>query len=159
MGVQPISFTLVDATPYRLIYSVVSGTGPTVLPNAGGGTPDLRTDAESATPGSGRNPMLEVVSTAVVNQVEARKLLLGEQPVPGATTPASARILRARARITNRSENISGSLGNWDVDADEGAAAGSPGSAGFPVFLVDVAPGSDGIVAYLDIFVMHTYDR
>jgi hypothetical protein len=163
MGATPaISFQLVDATPYRLRYLCTTFGGgqlPVVLPNAGQATPDLRTDAASAAPGSGQNPMITVVSTAVVNQVEARKVLLGEQPVPGALTPAGARKLRAHCQITQRNP-AAAALVNWDVDADEGANAGSAASAGFPVLVLDLSTNlEDGVTAYLDIFVADTYNR
>ncbi len=156
MGVGPITFTLVEATPYRLIYSVTGGTGPTVLPNAGAATPDLRTDAAAATPGSGRNPILEVVSTPVADQAEARRVLLGENLV---AAPPASRILRAHVTFTQFDSNGQTVFANWSVDADEGAAAGSAPSAGFSVLIIDESAGEEAMTGLLDIFVAHTYDR
>lgn len=155
-GAPGITFALVDATPYRLRYlcTVVGGAQPVVLPNAAGATPDLRTDADAATPGSARNPLLEVVSTPVTNQAEARRVMLGEQGLP-----AASRKLRAYCRMQPR-RAAGVAFVNWIVDANEGAAAGDPGSAGFPVLVVDVSDvGQVGALAYLDIFAAHTHDR
>jgi hypothetical protein len=159
MGAGPsVTFQLVDATPYRLRYlctSVGGGSNPTVLPNAGLATPDLRTDAVAAAPGSGRNPILEVVSTPVADQAEARRILMGELSAP----PNAALGLHAHSRTSQRGTNIGLAVINWTTDADEGAAAGSAASAGFAVLLISISPLVSDVPAILDIHCKHSYDH
>jgi hypothetical protein len=145
-----VNFTLVDATPYRNRYLLtptgVSGT--TVLPNAAGATPDLRTDLTENHAGGLR----KAVTTPVANQAEARRILLGEE---NAGAPLQAHIGRAHCYITPRG----GTRLRWAVDADEGAAAGSAPSAGFPVLLVfvDASEIVIGDSAYLDVVFEHSH--
>lgn len=145
MGAGPfVTFALVDVTPYRLRYLVTTtgGAGGTVLPNAGGATPDLRTDALG-----GPRPILDVVSTPVADQAEARQVLMGEAPLPG--------LLHAHTEINGRGPPAD--IINWIIDSNEGAAAGDAPSAGFAVLIVLTPAGAAvGATAYLDVHVQHS---
>lgn len=162
MGAGPsVTFQLVEATPYRLRYLLTSQgqPGSTVLPNAAGATPDLRTDslggAESGTFGVPLNRLLNV---PVANQAEARRLLMGERTIGSPAIITTG--LQAHAEVHARTGAAgTGVGGTWLVDADEGANAGDPASAGFAVLVVtppDGAVAED--VAYLDIHLKRTYD-
>ncbi len=145
MGAGPfVTFALVDATPYRLRYLVTTlgGAGATVLPNAAGATPDLRTDALG-----GPRPILDVVSTPVADQAEARQVLMGEAPLPG--------LLHAHTEITGREP--AADIFSWTIDANEGAAAGDAPSAGFSVLIVVTPAGvAVGVTSYIDVHVQHS---
>lgn len=157
MGVTPsVTLALVDSTPYRLRYLMTATGQPgfTTLPNALGVTPDLRTDAQAgalSSVGSGA-PLLEVLGIAVADQAGARRLLLGD--VVASAAPLLPGGLHARAKITPRNR---GGLVGWAVDADEGAAAGDPASAGFGVYVIDPPTNAaGGEEAYLDIHLSHS---
>lgn len=155
MGVVPITIALIEATPYRLRYRLTdNGSGNNVILTNRGlteATPDLRGDcarAAAANDAAG-TPLLQQVSLAVANQAQARHVLNGED-VPGTQVPTEANIIRAHCRIVGRTGR-----NNWDVDVNEGAAAGDAQSAGFPVVLV----GSSGVAtttAILDIHLVHS---
>lgn len=154
MGALPgTTIQLVERTPYRLRYLLTSTgeIGDTVLPNAADTTPDLRTDALAAAQhGFFGIPILQAMSVPLntaggtpAPQVQARSLLL-EGPI--------------EAKIIPRQGAAGAGPGSgWVVDADEGAAAGDPASAGFFVYVI-----SAGIVAaetaYLDIKLRRTKD-
>lgn len=147
-----ITFTLVYASPTRLRYRITgtgAGTPPTVLPNAGGVSPDLRTDAEGASPGSGRNLLLEILSTPAATQAAARKLLQGE--LGGAELESESEEPHARIEVQLRD----GSRG-ITVDANEGAAAGSVPSAGFAVIVVDNAGSGTSVAGYIDVIAAYS---
>jgi hypothetical protein len=154
-----VEIVLVEALPDRLRYllTTIGTLGPTtILPNAALATPDLRTDALSqpATPGSGRNFLLEIVSTPVANQAQARQLLLGQlEPIDRIVDSHRP---HAHCRIVPRNGNFS-LLTLWTLDANEGAAAGSVPSARFAVLLIGVPLGNaPGLTAYLDVFAQHS---
>jgi hypothetical protein len=144
---------LVERTPCRLRYLLTSTNqaGISVLTNqdslpAPAGTiiggVDLRFNArEAAESGSLGLPLLEAVGIPAANQGQARGLLLGGTLKVNAGGSIEAHIvLRTGVDVQ----------GYWGLDADEGAAAGSAGSAGFAVLLID-PPDGVGNEAYLDI--------
>ena len=153
MGQPVITIALIESTPYRLRYLLTdSGSGANVIltnRSLTEATPDLRGDCAraAATNNLAGAPLLAQVSLAVVSQAEARHVLNGHDlPV----TPNAANIVRAHCKIAGRTGR-----NDWDVDVDEGAAAGDALSAGFPVVIV----GSDGVAgttAILDIHLTHT---
>ena len=152
-----VTFNLRTVSPNRMRYAVVStgGGGPlTVLPNAGAATPDLRTDAVGAGDGSGRNLLLEILSTPVVTQVDARILLQGDFDGSVATLDES-RNPHCELRLTQRGDGAGPAA--WNVDVDEGANAGNAPSAGFAVIIVDIptAVGA-GLLAYLDVIAVYS---
>jgi hypothetical protein len=160
MGATPsITFTLVYASPYRLRYLMVGNGGEiaSILPNAAGATPDLRTDAVAATPGSARNPMREVVENQVAAGDASRGTLFSQR-ITLVGNPTLPR-LACETKVTPRTPptgDVTGLVRPWVVTADEGAAAGDPASAGFPV-IVATPPGRGvGESAYLDIKVAHS---
>jgi len=155
MGQPVITIALIDATPYRLRYLLTdAGNGANVILTNRGlteATPDLRGDCARAAARSNADgaPLLAQVSLAVANQAQARHVLNGED-VAGTQVPAAANVIRAHCKVRGRTGR-----NDWDVDVNEGAAAGDAGSAGFPVVLV----GSDGVAgttAILDIHLTHT---
>jgi len=143
-----MSATLVEATPYRLRYLLTTTddrSGAGLISNALGATPDLRTDALTAAQnGIEGLPLYNTVAVPVANQAEARRILLGES---GATPAVIANVGgHCTAQLTPRS-----GLRVFTVDANEGAAAGDPASAGYAVYIVYTGGGSLGDTAYLDI--------
>jgi hypothetical protein len=157
MAGSAVSIVLVEALPNRLRYLLTTlGTGlaTTVLKNAELPTPDLRTDSPPAFPGSGRNFLLEIVSTPVANQAEARQLLLGPLEVFDRVIDSTRP--HAHCRIVPRNGNP-GTLTLWNLDANEGAAAGNAPSAGFAVLLINVPLNCQpGLTAYLDVIAQHS---
>jgi len=163
MGVLPgHTAVLIESTPYRLRYLLTSlgrqGGGVTVIPNAAGASPDLRTDAASLTRGAGTPfgaPLYELVSIPTANQARARALLLGES----AALPAIVNTGRhAHADVTPRVG--AGGVGVpavVTVDANEGAAAGDLPSAGYPVLVIYVGTSTAGETCYLDLHLKHSY--
>jgi hypothetical protein len=159
MGQAVISITLIEATPYRLRYLLAdSGNGQNVIltnRSLTEATPDLRGDCARAAAANrlAGAPLLAQVSLGVTNQNQARHVLNGHELTDAGapiTVPAAANVIRAHCKITGRTGR-----NDWDVDVNEGAAAGDAQSAGFPVVIV----GSDGVAgstAYLDIFLVHT---
>jgi hypothetical protein len=159
MGALPgYTAVLVDASPYRLRYLLTCtgvGGASTIIPNALGATPDLRTDALGAASfGTLGLPILKAMQVtldtsvgAQAAQVQARNLLL-EGPIKVTITPRSG----------------VGGVGVPDmvaVDANEGAAAGDPPSAGYFVYLLAAlgqGRGHAGETLYLDIKLRHTID-
>jgi hypothetical protein len=156
MGLPAITIALIEATPYRLRYLLTdSGNGANVILTNRGlaeATPDLRGDCARAAAGndSASAPLLEQVSLPTANQAQARHVLNGHNEA-GVQVPTAANIIRAHCRVVGRTGR-----NDWDVDVNEGNAAGDAGSAGFPVVLV----GSDGVAgttAILDIHLTHTH--
>lgn len=109
MGALPnISFALQNATPYQLLYLMTANAiGATTLPNAGGVTPDLETDALSVLAlGPNGMPLVELLRTVVTSDGQCRWLLLGggTSPIsasqPGGSPNSFNRARRARVEIT-----------------------------------------------------------
>jgi hypothetical protein len=160
MGVLPgITVELVDETPYRLRYllTATGDLGATVIPNAAGASPDLRTDALAAAErGVFGVPILKAMQVpldtspgAPAAQAQARNLLL-EGPIHVQITP----------RLSDPAFQPPGPGPEWAIDANEGAAAGDPASAGYFVYVLE-SPGTNGIAnstAYLDIKLRRTKD-
>lgn len=168
MGAGPsVTATLVDATPYRLRYLLESTgqPGTSVLTNENAiPTPagllivgvDLRFNARdgipTAVPGM---PLFELLGTAVANQAEARRLLLGE----GGALPQIVNTgQHIHSDITQRAFDAD-NPGSWRVDADEGANAGVAASAGFGVLLITPPAAVANLEAYLDVHLKHSIDR
>jgi hypothetical protein len=158
MGAAGITFVLVDSTPYRIRYLMTAGEdGSTVLPNAAGVTPDLRTDALACTlfgtvSGADQIPLFQLLSLAVANQAQARARMLSHV---NPEIPAFDYKRRCRVEIQPCRTVVSATT--WSVDANEGAAAGDPASAGFPVLIVsNDQGGGGGDTAYLDIHLLHS---
>jgi hypothetical protein len=81
--------------------------------------------------------------------VQARNLLL-EGPIHVQITP----------RLGDPGLPPPGPGPEWAIDANEGAAAGDPGSAGYFVYVLE-SPGQNGVsnsTAYLDIKLRRTVD-
>lgn len=163
MGVTGPTVTLVDATPYRLRYLVdrVSRANPIVIiPNGGGASPDLWTDALSAAGQAGSLPLLaralnQAVATGGTGQGEARKVLLEDDT---SATPAQVAIdgYRVHCKLTPRGPTLP-QVG-ISIDANEGANAGAPASSnGRAVLVIGVGTGqvTDGY-HYLDVELVHT---
>jgi hypothetical protein len=160
MGVSPgILVELVDKTPYRLRYllTATGDLGDTIIPNAEGVSPDLRSDALAAAQrGVFGIPILKAMQVpldtgggAPAPQAQARSLLL-EGPIHVQITP----------RLGDPALPPAGPGPEWAIDANEGAAAGDPGSAGYFVYVLE-SPGQNGIAnstAYLDIKLRRTVD-
>lgn len=164
-----VAFTLKTVTPYRLRYlcstvDIHDGDSISVgvLPNAGGATPDLRTDTMIWH----GYPISDLVSTPAANQTLARRLLLADRQV----APADLDFERGNTLLTPRNSwNVFTFFPKWSVDANEGAAAGDPASAGFPVFTLTgppgiLIPGAGPPIpvpaeCYLDLYFHHTDDR
>jgi len=150
---------LVESTPHRLRYELTS-TGEQnaflVIPNSGKSSPDLKTD-NSPPAGAFASPLRGLINAPVQNQDQARAVLMGHQNVSGA--PPITNVNRARTVLTPRGIPAGQiTVPAWLADADEGAAAGDPASAGRAVVVVH-APPATGYTAELEIFVPHSYDR
>jgi hypothetical protein len=161
MGVSPgITLELVEQTQYRLRYllTATGDLGDTILPNAEGASPDLRTDAlAAAQPGVFGIPILKAMQVPL------------EPAGPGVPTPLQqARNLLIEGpihvQITSRMGDPAippeGPGPEWAIDANEGAAAGDPASAGYFVYVLE-SPGQNGVAdstAYLDIKLRRTKD-
>jgi hypothetical protein len=162
MGLTPgITIELVDTTPYRLRYLLTltgQSAGAVVLPNAAGASPDLRTDALSAAErGVFGIPVLKAMQVpldtspgAPAAAVQARNLLL-EGPIHVQITPR-----RGNPVLVPPGPGVV----EWAIDANEGAAAGDPASAGYFVYVLEssAAQGVEGQTAYLDIKLRRTKD-
>lgn len=151
----------IESTPHRLRYELTTIGVPsefTVISNSGGASPDLKTD--NAPPaGAFASPLRALIDAHVDNQAQARAVLSGHQDVPGA--PTITRMNRARMSITPRTTpTLTGpiTIPAWTVDANEGAAAGDPASAGRAVVIVQGPPVAD-YTAELEIFVPHSYEK
>jgi hypothetical protein len=155
-----ISVTLVSATPERLLYrcNADGGAPNTVtIPNAGGASPDLRTDALSATtPGAGGSPMLALIRARLdgygplpagvaLTQAQARALLASDDPTRAVLV--SPLIGRAVCRMTQRSAAVAELVGIWTVDVNVNGS-------GDPV--VFVSYGFSVAVGLLEILYRHT---
>lgn len=149
---------LVESTPFRLRYELTStGVPPSsVIPNAGGATPDLKTDnLPPSAPFA--SPLRSLLDAPVSNQEQARAVLMGHQNVPGA--PNITKVYRAHTTVTPRqAPDVPTAVPTWTVDVNEGAAAGDPASAGRVVIVVQ-APGAPGYTAELDVYAQHTFDQ
>lgn len=164
MGVGPsLTAELVSATPYRLRYLLTS-TGqpgacvltnedalPAPGPNIMAGV-DMRLNSQAAAQ-QGRLglPLRSLLGTAVADQAEARQVLMGEAGTPPGTTDVNA-----VATIQARAQGVGVLAGPWTVDAQEGAAAGAAGSAGFAVLEVTPPAADAGWEAYLEIRLQNT---
>lgn len=152
-------FTLLEVTPYRLRY-LANATGSDNNPQSGlivnrnlppgPNVGDLRFDSRIW-----RNfPIHYLVSTLVVNQTDARRIMQGD----GLISTSDIEGIRAHIYVTSLTSNFTAI---WSCDVNEGAAAGDPQSAGFSVIIVN-APGGQGGAqqfAWVDIDFQHTFDR
>lgn len=151
---MPLQAFLVERTPYRLRY-LVTQTGQIheidtlVIPNAGGPSPDLRTDASLF-----RNfPMHALVSqTIAISKNAALQSLIGN----GRTSKADLEFPRTHLYIWARN-NASGTV-NWAIDVNEGSLAGDPASINHAV-LVCMGPTLSGQEAYIDLVYEHSFHR
>jgi hypothetical protein len=150
----------IESTPHRLRYELTTIGAPnevTVITNSGAPSPDLRTD-NSPPAGAFVSPLRALINAHVMDQKQARAVLSGHQNVIGA--PTVTRMGRARMTITARTAPTEVgpiTIPVWVVDANEGAAAGDPASAGRAVVVVQGPPIAD-YTAELEIFVPHSYE-
>jgi len=157
-----ITFALVDATPYRLRYLAtqdgvvssppVAADGLATIPNDGGATPDLRTDATvNAGPGG---PVLRKLlrvrldgygplAAGAITQAQARALMNSDDAAGAVLT--NYNVGRAVTTVTPRLGLIAWAT-DWNVDVN-----------GDPVCEVRSATGT-AATAYVDIHYRHTYD-
>jgi len=168
-----ITFALVEATPYRLRYLAtqdgvissppVAADGFNTIPNDGGASPDLRTDAVDGVSGVGvqgpspaRNILRArldgygVVGPGALTQAQARALLNSHLPEVN-LGPGNRLTVRAILRVQGRT-SAGANTNNyfWAVDANVDAQ-------GDPVIEVRSAVGVAG-TAYVDMIVRHTRD-
>jgi hypothetical protein len=130
-----ITAALLSATPLRLLYQLTrdTGVGSTFnLPNAGGVSPDLRTDALAGATGgpmsgAGGSPMLAIMRArldgfgplpaAALTQAQARALLQSDDPTR--VVLVSRYIGRCVCRITSRGATAAADMNTqWLVDAN-----------------------------------------
>ena len=160
-----ISFTLIDATPYRLRYKCyqdgvissppVAADGFNTLPNDGGLTPDLRTDAATAAvPGGGSIPINDIlrvrlngygpIAAGAITQGQARGLMNSQDPGLGELT--NLLILGCVTTIVPMNAAFAWAA-DWNVDGQ-----------GDPVCEVRSQTGTAGY-ALLDIKYRHSEDQ
>mgnify|MGYP001566309083 CR=1 FL=1 len=153
---------LVEATPYRLRYlvdqnGVVSSPpnqlvdGTVVIPNDGGATPDLRTDANpfmrirevmrARLDGLGQLP-----AGVALTQAAARALL--DSVLPESVLPGNRNTHRCVLQVTPTKDN---SAIAWGVDANVDAQ-------GDPVIVVASSIGLGLGQAYVDVVLRHSFD-
>jgi hypothetical protein len=114
----------------------------------------LRTDAALAQDGSGRNLLLEILSTPVATQVDARVLLQGDF-IGSTNTVDDSRNPHCELRLTQRGDGTGAT--DWNIDVNEGAAAGNAPSAGFAVIIADIPTAAGaGLLAYLDVIAVYS---
>src|SRR5262245_26043280 len=136
--IMAITFELVERTPNRLRYLATSDGASTTstdagtLPNAGGPSPDLQTDAARWND----QPIDRLVSTPVASQEAAERLMQGN----GLISADSVHTLRGRVYVQPRQVSVSASM--WALRANA--------VAGFAVLEV-LGPNGKGDCAYIDI--------
>ncbi|UCC72054.1 MAG: hypothetical protein JSV86_17050 [Gemmatimonadota bacterium] len=154
-----LTAALVESTPYRLRYLITSDgvvTSPSdpdvdaliVIPNDGGGTPDLQTDAS---PG----PLDQIINVrangygpipaGAITQAQARALLASEDNVVAPVVLTNDLVGRAVCEVTGRTGRLS-----WSCDANIDGQ-------GDPTIEVRCTAGVVG-TGYLDVYFRHTYD-
>jgi len=159
-----ITAWLIDATPYRLRYKChqdgvissppVAADGLVTIPNQGGATPDLRTDAlNGAHTGAGGIPINDImrvrlwgygpIAAGAITQAQARALCNSDDP--GSAVLTNFNVGRCVTSITPMLPAFSWAA-DWNVDID-----------GDPVCEVRSATGTEGW-AILDIHFRHTDD-
>ncbi len=151
-----ITFALVEATTNRLRYLATQDGQAGVsanIPNDGGGTPDLLTDILSAAPNAGplhriinaRNVAFPPLTGGALTQVEARALLLSDDPASSVLT--NDNIGRCVVTITPRT-----GVQVWGVDADIDGQ-------GDPILtVVSTITGASAATAYVDLHFRTTED-
>jgi hypothetical protein len=159
-----ITFTLVDATQYRLRYECVqdgvisspplASDGFNTIENDGTPTPDLKTDILSAPVGTaGGSPLQKLIDAgrngykhvaANLNQAEARALLNSDDAAGAVLTNNHV----GRAVVTMLKKQAVTLHWGADVNVD---------GAGNPVIEVRSDVGTPG-VAYVDLHFRHTDD-
>jgi hypothetical protein len=143
-----ITFELVELTPSRLRYLATSdgtstlATDTGTIPNSGGVSPDLQTDATNWF----QHPMYQLVTTAVTSIDEARQLLQGA----GLTTVGD--LSTARGRIYILPQSTVSLSAPWS--ADPSWVLGND----FAVINV-IGPNGTDSSAYIEIIAQHSYDR
>jgi hypothetical protein len=152
-----ITAILLSATPERLLYqltrdAVADGNNALTIPNDGGATPDLLTDALTGlADSSGPGPLLAIIrarldgygpiAAGALTQAQARALLASDDA--GRAVLVSRLIGRCIMRITPRGATAAADMnGYWNVDANVDGQ-------GDPV--VAIAGPSDGASAQLAI--------
>ena len=155
-----ITFGLVHASPYRLRYLVYQDGEQGVmgnLPNDGGVSPDLRTDAASAPPisGAGGIPILKImrarldgfgpIAAGALTQAQARALGNSEDNPAAPAVLTNDLIGRCVTRITAMDVAMAWSA-DWNIDGE-----------GDPICQVQ-AESDNGGYALLDIHFRHTKD-
>ncbi len=156
-----ITFTLVERSTYGLRYlatvedeeSLATETG--IIQAAGDGDADVSLQ-DGSIPVAGnaeRSPagaLKILVDTPAADQAQARALLAGEL----AGAPAITNVFRGHIAVTPREGNFF----SWQVDTNEGAAAGAPAASdGFAVVTVTAfAHGQGPGTAYIDVIAKHT---
>jgi len=158
-----ITFSLVDATPYRLRYLAtqdgeissppVAADGFNTIPNQGGASPDLRTDPILTTYGAGGVPILKIMRTRLdgygpiaagaITQAQARALCNSDDAAGAVLT--NHNVGRCVTTITPRLGLIEWTV-DWNVDGQ-----------GDPVCEVRSTTGT-AATAYVDIHFRHTDD-
>ena len=149
-----ITISLVSSSPNQLRYLLTqdgqAGTAAE-LANAGGASPDFRTDAVlsplRAFPRAGLDGFASLPA-GTFTTAQIRAMLLSDDPATAVLV--SQLVGRCKAFITPRGANF-----DWSVDA--GAAATSPIDRSDPTYAV--RSGGDAGEAYLDIVYQNTPDR
>lgn len=159
--------TLVDVTPHRLAYLCTADgvvSSPPVLadrrviiPNAGGVTPDLRTDL--GTIGISLRPIVRAnvdglgnIAAGTLTAAEARALFLLDDPTAATLTNQ----LIARAIVTIRPRT---GAARWFVDVAQDTFEDSPpGTTGDPVLVVGTAT-TLAATAIVEILALHSVNQ
>jgi hypothetical protein len=145
MAVSSLSVTLVENTPYSLLYKIEQAASSQpdssiTIPNAGGLTPDLLTDSLN---GTALRTLIDFARDhGAMAQPAARARLLGDG-APGGPGGAFGQP-RAHCTITGRD-----GIGGWGVDADVDVD-GNP--------VITVFAGPDPGIAYLRVKYQHSQD-
>ena len=164
-----IAFALVRRSPHELVWRATStavgtaGCDSGVIRNRGDATDaeGLRTNSSSGTP-FGR-----MARRAVADQAAARRTLQGMgltgagtslSPDLGVAGGTSTRINIEHTELEIIPEDSDDCDGVWAADADEGAAAGDAGSAGFSVIVV-TGPNTTGHTAIVKAKFRHSLNR
>lgn len=145
-----ITFTLVQATSYRMRYLCTNGGSPlggsATLPNDGGATPDLLTDLAALGPSplrsiiTARTNGIGTIAAGALTQAQARALLMSDNTA----SVGNNMVPRAITEIIGRTGSAV-----WSVDANVDGQ-------GDPVLAVtSTAVAGD---AYLDIKARHSID-
>lgn len=162
---MPIVAVLLSATPMRLLYQL-SGDGALTIPNDGGASPDLLTDAIAGAAsgpmaGAGGSPLLAImrarldgygpIPAGALNQAQARALLQSEDAARAVLV--SLAVGRCFCRITPRGAAAAADLNShWTVDANVDGG-------GDPVLAIVATAGGSAQVAILEIIFRHSEMR